>query len=67
MWLFNSPEIAFGEEALSYLERLEGKRAFIVTDEVIVRLGHAGRVAEILKGLGFEVSIFDKVEPNPSL
>jgi alcohol dehydrogenase class IV len=67
MWLFNSPDIAYGEGALSYLERLEGKRAFIVTDGFIVRLGHAGRVADILKGLGFEVSIFDKVEPNPSL
>ncbi len=67
MWFFNSPEIAFGEEALSYLERLEGTRAFIVTDEVIVRLGHAARVAEVLKRGGFQVSIYDKVEPNPSL
>jgi len=67
MWFFNSPEIAFGEEALSYLERLEGKRAFIVTDEVLVRLGQAARVADVLKGAGFEVMIYDKVEPNPSL
>ena len=44
MWFFNSPEIVFGEEALSYLERLEGKRAFVVTDAVISKLGHAARV-----------------------
>jgi alcohol dehydrogenase class IV len=67
MWFFNSPEIAFGEEALSYLERLEGTRAFIVTDEVIVRLGHAARVEQLLRGAGFQVATYDKVEPNPSL
>jgi len=67
MWFFNSPEIAFGEGALSYIERLEGKRAFIVTDSLIVRLGHAARVADALKGVGFEVAVFDQVEPNPSL
>ena len=40
MWFFKAPEIVFGEEALSYLERLQGERAFIVTDPVIVKLGH---------------------------
>jgi len=67
MWFFNSPEIVFGEESLSYLERLEGKRAFIVTDPVIARLGHAARVKEALQAAGFEVAVFDAVEPDPSI
>ncbi len=67
MWFFKSPEIVFGEEALGYLERLEGKRAVIVTDEIIVSLGHAARVRAVLEGAGFQVAVFDKVEPNPSL
>jgi alcohol dehydrogenase class IV len=67
MWFFNSPEIVFGEEALGYLERLEGKRAFIVTDPVVSKLGHAGRVKAALEAAGFEVAIFDRVEPDPSL
>ncbi len=54
MWFFNSPAIVFGEESLSYIERLEGKRAFIVTDPVVAKLGHAARVQAALDsgGLG---------------
>jgi len=67
MWFFKSPEIVFGEEALGYLQRLEGKRAIIVTDEVIVKLGHAARVQQVLEEAGLQVAIFDRVEPDPSL
>jgi len=67
MWFFNSPEIVFGEESLSYLEQLEGKRAFIVTDAVITRLGHAARVKQALQAVGFDVAVFDSVEPDPTL
>ena len=67
MWFFKSPEIVFGAEALGYLERLEGKRAFIVTDAVIAKLGHVERVKKALEAVGFEVAIFDRVEPDPSL
>ncbi len=67
MWFFKSPEVVFGEEALSYLERLEGKRALIVTDRVIVALGHVERVQKVLEGAGLEVAVFDRVEPDPSL
>ena len=67
MWFFKAPEIVFGEESLSYLERLQGQRAFIVTDPVIVKLGHAARVQEILQGAGFAVRVFDRVEPDPSI
>jgi alcohol dehydrogenase class IV len=67
MWFFKSPEIVFGEESLSYLERLEGRRAFIVTDAVIAKLGHVERVRQVLQAAGFEVDVFDGVEPDPSL
>jgi alcohol dehydrogenase class IV len=39
MWHFLSPEIVFGEDALSHLATLPGQRAFIVTDHVIDQLG----------------------------
>jgi alcohol dehydrogenase class IV len=67
MWFFKSPEIVFGEDSLGYLERVEGRRAFIVTDSVIVKLGHVARVQQVLEGAGLEVAVFDRVEPNPSL
>ena len=67
MWFFKSPEIVFGEESLSYLEQLEGKRAFIVTDAVITGLGHTARVKQALQAVGFDVAVFDGVEPDPTL
>ncbi len=67
MWFFNSPEIIFGEDALSYLEELQGRRAFIVTDENIVRLGFTQEVQKRLQRAGVESTVFAEVEPEPSL
>ena len=66
MWFFNSPQIVFGEEALSYLDQLEGKRAFLVTDPQLVQLGYAGQVRQRLEAAGFTVACYDQVEPDPS-
>jgi len=67
MWYFNSPKIAFGENALSHLDSLSGRRAFIVTDNNMVRLGFVELVAGHLKKAGLEYALFDEVEPEPSL
>jgi len=67
MWFFASPEIVFGEDALSYLSEIEGKRALIVTDDTMVRLGFADRVISHLQEAGIEVQVFAEVEPDPSL
>ena len=67
MWFFNSPEIVYGEDALAYLENLEGRRAMLVTDRTLVRLGHAAQVAAVLQKAGLSVQVFDAVEPEPSV
>ena len=67
MWFFASPEIVFGEDALSYLSEIEGKRALIVTDENMVRLGFVDKVIGHLKEAGIEARVFAEVEPDPSL
>ena len=67
MWFFNSPEVIFGEDALSYLDVLPGKRAFIVTDPILHKLGFTERVAAHLRTAGLEVDCFTEVEPEPSL
>lgn len=67
MWFFKSPEIVFGEEALCYLERLQGRRAFIVTDAMMTKLGHAARVRQVLETAGFEVGCYDGVQADPSI
>ncbi|MBN1137535.1 MAG: iron-containing alcohol dehydrogenase [Anaerolineae bacterium] len=66
MWLFKSPEIVYGEGALDTLEQVSGRRAFIVTDANMVRLGFAERVADCLHRAGMETQIFAEVEPNPT-
>jgi len=67
VWYFNSPLIVFGEEALSELSRIEGKRAFIVTDANIARLGYVEMVGQQLRTAGLEYQVFAEVEPDPSL
>jgi alcohol dehydrogenase class IV len=67
VWYFRSPEIVFGEDALDHLTYLRGKRAFIVTDETMVRLGFVDMVKAKLAEAGLECDVFDRVEPEPSL
>ncbi len=66
MWFFDSPQIVYGEGALSYLERLDAKRACIVTDPVLERLGLVEQVRAALPK-GMETAVFAGVEPEPSL
>jgi alcohol dehydrogenase class IV len=67
MWNFASPEIIFGVGALDALERLQGRRALIVTDATLVSLGLVDRVRVRLEREGFSVDVFDQVEPEPSI
>jgi alcohol dehydrogenase class IV len=67
MWYFDSPRIVFGEDALDELSRLQGRKAFIVTDANIVRLGLVNKVIEPLKSAGFQCEVFAEVEPDPSI
>ena len=67
MWYFDSPHVVFGEDALSYLAQLDGRRAAIITDRNIVRLGLAEMVTAQLNVAGLAFVIFDEVEPEPTL
>lgn len=67
MWKFVSPRIVFGAGALEALEELAGERALLVTDPTLLSLGVAERVSGHLDKAGFEVFLFDEVEPDPVL
>jgi alcohol dehydrogenase class IV len=67
MWYFTSPEIVFGEGALDALDELEGQRALIVTDAVLVELGVVDKVKVHLDKAGIETRVFDAVEPDPAV
>ena len=67
MWFFKCPEFFFGEDALSQLEMLPGKHAFIVTDANIAKLGFADLVQKTLASADIDSHLFAEVEPDPSL
>ncbi|MCL0078166.1 iron-containing alcohol dehydrogenase [Dehalococcoidia bacterium] len=48
-------------------ENWQGKSAFIVTDANIVKLGLVDLVKGLLSQAGIESTIFDGVEPDPSI
>ena len=57
----------FGEDALTELETIDGKKAFIVTDKVVNSIGLADKVCTILTERQWEVAIWDGVEPDPKV
>jgi len=67
MWYFSSPEVVFGQGALTHLAMLQGRRAFIVTDQTMVSLGFVDKVVEQLQAAGLAHHVFAEVEPEPSL
>jgi alcohol dehydrogenase class IV len=67
MWIFDSPQIIFGDGALSYLAQVRGRRACIVTDSMMVKHGFVDLVKEQLGYAAIESLVFDEVEPEPSL
>jgi alcohol dehydrogenase class IV len=67
MWYFRSPEIVFGEDALDHLDTLKGKRAFIVTDPVVIQLGFVALIGRHLLNAGIEYDLFSDIPREPSL
>jgi len=66
--IFRCPrDIIWGRGSIAYLENIVGKRAMIVTDQVLTKLGVTARVREYLRKGGLQVRVFDEVEPEPSI
>ena len=67
---FVCPHIIFGKDALERSRKFlmeKGKKAVIVTDKGVVDLGYVETVKDMLEGIGYEVNIFDEVEPDPQI
>jgi alcohol dehydrogenase class IV len=67
MWNFSCPLVVYGDNALDYLAQVKGKKAFIVTDKNIVKLGLTKLVTDKLDEVKIQWEIFADVEPEPSL
>ena len=66
-WFKVPPKIYFESGSLSYLSKVHGERAVIVTDEIMVRLGYVSRAVEHLGKAGVLTEVFSDVEPDPSV
>lgn len=66
---FRLPErIYFEPGSLQYLSKLyDRKRAVIVTDETMVKLGHVERAIRQLEKNNVDIRVFAEVEPDPSV
>ncbi|MEW9125093.1 MAG: 1-propanol dehydrogenase PduQ, partial [Thermotaleaceae bacterium] len=61
------PEIYFGENSINYLKQVDAKKAFIVTDQFMVKLGIVEKVTKLLDEKNVVYEVFSEVEPDPSL
>ena len=60
-------EIVHGWGALKALKNVATQKTFIVTDAMMVKLGHLDRVKAVLDEKGVQIQYFDDVEADPSL
>jgi alcohol dehydrogenase class IV len=74
VWHLKMPEIRFGRNAVEELgfqfhDLGVGKDAhgLIITDETLVDIGHVDRVRALLNDSGFDITVYDESEREPSL
>jgi alcohol dehydrogenase class IV len=65
VWYFFSPKIIYGEGSLDFLEKIKGKRCFIVTDKIIEELGLLKILTDKIKRFGRNYTVFNDVVPDP--
>jgi alcohol dehydrogenase len=62
--------VVFAPGALQRLgelvRELGGRRVLLVSDQGLGSAGHPQRAMEVLSGAGFQVTLFDEVQPNPT-
>jgi alcohol dehydrogenase class IV len=65
MWYFYSPNIVYGEDAIDFLETIQGTKCFIITDKIIERHGYLKILTDKLDKFGKTYEVFTGVEPDP--
>lgn len=66
-WFKIPPKIYFEPGSIQYLEKVKGKKAFIVTDQSMVKLGFVDKALYHLDKAEISTEIFSDVEPDPSV
>lgn len=71
-WLFYAPtKIVFGSGSIGTIadevKALGASRVLIATDKGVAKAGVLQKVVDPLKAAGLDVTVYDEVEPNPSV
>ncbi|MFZ5987408.1 MAG: bifunctional acetaldehyde-CoA/alcohol dehydrogenase [Bacillota bacterium] len=66
-WFKIPQKIYFEPGSLQYLSKLKGKKAFIVTDKFMIKLGLIDKALYHLDKASIDYEIFSDVEPDPSV
>ncbi|WP_324038945.1 1-propanol dehydrogenase PduQ [Aeromonas dhakensis] len=61
------PRIRFGQDALSALAEVPARQALLVTDQMMVKVGLADRVTQILRQRGIPFQCWDDVVADPDI
>ncbi len=59
-------DIYFGADAVDWIDSLRKKKAFIVTDEMMVKIKAVDQITDKLEKSGIKYDIFSQVKPDPS-
>ena len=65
MWHFFSPNVIYGENALDHFEIIPGEKCFIITDDVLVKLGILKILTNRLDQYGKKYEVCTDVKPDP--
>ncbi len=60
-------EVVWGRGSVQSLEKTKGKKALIITDKSMAKVGAAEKVEHYLRNSGIETRVFDSVEPEFSI
>ena len=61
-------DIFYGKGSMKQLSEIKGvSRAFVVTDQLIVKLGFLDKLETVLRSAGMEIHAYTKVENDPSI
>ncbi|QSW98588.1 hydroxyacid-oxoacid transhydrogenase [Haloterrigena alkaliphila] len=76
VWHLQMPQIRFGRDAVKELgfqladlgvDAADDPHGLVVTDETLVDIGHADRVTAHLEDAGYDVTVWDGAEREPSI
>ncbi|MCR1971265.1 1-propanol dehydrogenase PduQ [Clostridium cochlearium] len=61
------PKVYFGNNSIEVISKLKGKKALIVTDPFMIKIGFVDKIQGLLRKANIEYSVFSEVQPDPPI